>query len=145
MTRINVAIPPKNLTDQHLLAEHREIKRLCAMHYTFKDFNSIPKEFTLGTGHMKFFMDKGLYSFNRYKSLYDECLIRGFQVEDYSKNWKYWWQDFSKYNNYKETERDKKLLVERISERIMQSKQIPRYYGKIISKEDAIKRLTDES
>ena len=28
MTRINSAIPVKCLTDEHLLAEHREIKRL---------------------------------------------------------------------------------------------------------------------
>ena len=29
MTRINANIPVRNLTDQHLLAEHREIKRVC--------------------------------------------------------------------------------------------------------------------
>jgi hypothetical protein len=28
MTRINTGIPPKELTDKHLLAEHREIKRI---------------------------------------------------------------------------------------------------------------------
>ena len=28
MTRINVGIPPTELTDRHLLAEHREIKRI---------------------------------------------------------------------------------------------------------------------
>ena len=28
MTRINVGIPPAELTDKHLLAEHREIKRI---------------------------------------------------------------------------------------------------------------------
>ena len=28
MTRINSGIPVKSLTDEHLLAEHREIKRL---------------------------------------------------------------------------------------------------------------------
>jgi hypothetical protein len=28
MTRINVAIPPAELTMRHLLAEHREIKRI---------------------------------------------------------------------------------------------------------------------
>ena len=28
MTRVNVGIPPVELVDQHLLAEHREIKRI---------------------------------------------------------------------------------------------------------------------
>ena len=28
MTRINAGIPPKKLTNRHLLAEHREIKRI---------------------------------------------------------------------------------------------------------------------
>lgn len=28
MTRINVGIPPRALSDKHLLAEHREIKRI---------------------------------------------------------------------------------------------------------------------
>jgi len=28
MTRINVGIPPAELTNQHLIAEHREIKLL---------------------------------------------------------------------------------------------------------------------
>lgn len=32
MTRINSAINVKNLTDEHLLAEHREIKRLPALY-----------------------------------------------------------------------------------------------------------------
>ena len=28
MTRINCGIPPEELSDKHLLAEHREIKRI---------------------------------------------------------------------------------------------------------------------
>ena len=139
MTRINVAIPPKNLTDQHLLAEHREIKRLCAMYVKFTDFDKIRLTFCLGTGHMSFFMNKGQYTYHRYIQLHDECLMRGFKVENYGYNWDVY--KHAHYNNYVPSDVDKHLIVERITERIMQSKQIPRYYGKIISKEDALNLL----
>ena len=59
MTRINIGIPPANLTRQHLIAEHREIKRISNQiskgRFNLKDQ---PKDFTLGTGHVKFFYDK---------------------------------------------------------------------------------------
>lgn len=143
MTRINVGIPPRKLTDQHLLAEHREIKRLCAMFAKFTDFGSIPFNFSLGTGHMKFFMNKGAYTFNRYLNLKFECYKRNFNVEDYSGNWSSW-MDTDKFNDYNETDADRKLLIDRITERITNSNQQPRYYGKIISKEQAIKLLTND-
>lgn len=143
MTRINVGIPPKKLTDQHLLAEHREIKRLCAMFDKFTDFNSIPSIFTLGTGHMKFFMDKGLYTYNRYLDLRLECTVRHFNVENYATNWLKW-QQSNKFNDYIETSVACKLITGRISERILNSNQQPRYYGKYISKEEAIKLLTND-
>ena len=62
MTRINSAIDPKNLTDQHLIAELRELPRIfTAVNKRIeqgKYFNDIPKEFALGSGHVKFFYDK---------------------------------------------------------------------------------------
>ena len=67
MTRINTAISVKSLTDEHLLAEHREIKRLANTKIT--NLNDIPSEFCLGKGHVKFFMNKFKYTFNRYKQL----------------------------------------------------------------------------
>ena len=58
MTRINSAIPVKCLTDEMLLAEHKEIKRLPsvlskAIHCN--SINKIPNKFCLGNGHVKFF------------------------------------------------------------------------------------------
>lgn len=47
MTRINVAIPAKELTTRHLIAEHREIKRIPNMVSSGKaKIIDIPKEFT---------------------------------------------------------------------------------------------------
>ena len=46
MTRINVGIPPEELTDKHLLAEHREIKRIpnCIAKGKY-NMDGIPKRF----------------------------------------------------------------------------------------------------
>jgi deoxyribonuclease (pyrimidine dimer) len=142
MTRINAGIPPKVLTDQHLLAEHREIKRLPAVFAKNLTPMGIPKQFTLGTGHVKFFLDKGKYTFRRYKLLYAECIKRGFEITDYSQNWDIY-KHHPKYNkDYKETAEAIELLIERISTRLSASKQKPRFYKKEIKLADAIKHLS---
>ena len=48
MTRINVGMMPCELTRQHLIAEHREIKRIpnCIKKGRYK-LNGIPDTFTL--------------------------------------------------------------------------------------------------
>ena len=141
MTRINAGIPPKVLTDQHLLAEHREIKRLPAVFAKNPNPIGIPKLFTLGTGHVKFFLDKGKYTLKRYQLIYAECIKRGFEITDYSANWEVYKQH-PKYNkDYKETAEAIELLIARISERLTGSKQKPRYYKKEISVIDATTSL----
>ena len=56
MTRINV-IDTSLLTDQHLRAELREITRIpnTIVSGKAKLDGNYPKEYTLGTGHVKFF------------------------------------------------------------------------------------------
>ena len=66
MTRINI-INVSELTDQHLIAEYREITMVpAALNRTINsrnglDVNNIPKEFTLNKGHVTFFYDNGKY------------------------------------------------------------------------------------
>ena len=145
MTRINSAIPVKNLTDEHLLAEHREIKRLpyCLIEAIKSgSINHIPEKFTLGKGHVLFFLDKLYFCFDRYMDLYYECLARGFKVRCYFDNWLS--DDNHEYflGKYTPTEEEHKLLIERISDRIMNSrKKVWHYYGKAISKEEAVELL----
>ena len=140
MTRINIGVPVRNLTDQHLLAEHCEIKRICAVYSKFitktGKSNKIPTEFTLGTGHVLFFIDKGLYTYNRYKQIYDECLYRGFEVEYYGDNWQVY--NSVHFKDYIPTIEDTRKIVERISERIMQSRQEPRYFSEYVEKTLAV-------
>ena len=91
MTRINSAIPVKCLTDEHLLAEHREIKRLpyCLKKAIISgSINKITAKFTLGKCHVLFFLDKMSFVLGRYSEIYYELIHRGFDVQDYSDNWK---------------------------------------------------------
>jgi len=140
MTRINSAIPVKALTDEHLLAEHREIKRICAQFKSGilegKKSVRIPERFTLGTGHVTFFLDKGLFTFNRYRAIYTECKDRGFQVEDYSANWDIYKEAPAYYLDYQCTKEEYLLLKERILERIGSSpKATFHYYSLSVNKE----------
>ena len=58
MTRINI-IPPAELCDQHLLAEHRELTRIPNLVAKGKfSLEGQPSDYKLGTGHVKFFFDK---------------------------------------------------------------------------------------
>lgn len=146
MTRINSAIPVKNLTDEHLLAEHREIKRLpCCLGKSIKSgsIRKIPSKFTLGNGHVLYFLDKQEFLYNRYLEIHNELIKRGFIIQNYSDNWnhlkhsKYWF-------NHGCDEHEKHLLVERISTRINESKKkCFHYYKSKISKEKAIELLKE--
>lgn len=82
MTRINI-IPPAELCDQHLLAEHRELTRIPNLVVKGKfSLEGQPSDYKLGTGHVKFFFDKMQFLFERYNSLHEECLARGFNVKN---------------------------------------------------------------
>ena len=142
MTRINSAIKVRLLTDEHLLAEHREIKRLPSVYKkrleSGKGFNDISKEFTLGTGHVLFFANKGAFTLNRYINIRDECIRRGFDVEDYRNNW----MIYGVFNHYEPTEDEYNLLIDRICDRLLNTKKdYWHYYGKRISKNDAIELI----
>lgn len=142
MTRINSAIPVKFLTDEHLLSEHREIKRLPRVLFNHRDkVIHIPQKFCLGKGHVLFFMNKFLFTYNRYKLIHKECLNRGFDVKDYSGNWQLIPPQYCL--PYITTEEEEKLLIDRISDRIINSsKQYFHYYKNRISKKTALLLLT---
>lgn len=81
ITRINV-VSVEELCDKHLLAEHREIVRVPNTINSGKAIldSNYPKEYTLGTGHVKFFYARLKWLHSRYMELYNECLYRGFNV-----------------------------------------------------------------
>lgn len=143
MTRINANLPPKNLTDEHLISEHRELKRVCdfyAKRLKKNKFDDIPKNFTLNAGHVTFFLDKGKFTFFRYLSLYFACHGRKIDVQDYSNNWSVYQDEH--FNNWYATDKDNQIIIDRITERIKQSpKKHFHYHKQKISKEEAIELL----
>lgn len=117
MTRINCGIPPLELTGPHLIAEHREIKRIPnAIKKGKYNMNGIPETFRLGTGHVKFFYNKLLYLKNRYIEIYNECLNRGYNVTNYLDAWDDLPEDLM--NDYTPTDYDRKIIRARIKERL---------------------------
>lgn len=121
MTRINVGIAPQELNTRHLIAEHREIKRVPNL-VTRGRFNmkSTPLGFTLGKGHVAFFYDKLKYLKERYEALYKECISRGFNVSYYGNAW----DDVPKqyYNDYIPEEKDGQIIRQRIKEKLENKK-----------------------
>ncbi len=147
MTRINSNLNPKVLNDEMLLAEHREIKRLPSeflkrISKPNCNFKDIPTKFTLGTGHVKFFLNKPEFTLSRYKAIHEECLRRGFDVTDFSDNWKVY-DNFWHINvKYVASESDIDLIRNRIKDNILKSsKQYFRYNRVKITKDEAIQQI----
>ena len=121
MTRINVGIPPAELVNKHLLAEHREIKRIpnCVAKGKY-NMDGIPERFKLGKGHVKFFYNKLLYLKNRYIKLYVECVKRGFNVQYYIGAWNNIPKELM--NDYKVKANDIRIIRERINHKLNTNK-----------------------
>jgi len=138
MTRINSGIRPIQLIDAHLFAEYRELKRIPN---TIKSgraiIKDIPKQFTLGTGHVKWFYPRLKYLHQRSDELYVELIRRGYNIEDYSSCFENLPSHL--YNDWDDSV-GKNILVERITERLYGMKDI-KYNHIPISVEEAIIKL----
>ena len=130
MTRINV-VPVGELCDQHLLAEFRELTRIPNGLLSGKlepHYPDAPKEYTLGKGHVKFFVNKLSWLSERYSALFDECWNRGFKV-------KYIWPVYEKallipdkcWNDYTPTHEALALNRARILERMPAKPRFTKY------------------
>lgn len=117
MTRINL-VDPSELCDQHLLAEHRELTRIPnAVARGRFSLVGQPADYKLGEGHVRFFFDKLAFLQRRYVALHEECLARGFRVQNI------WPQDLpedpSLWRDYQPTEQALALNRERITARML--------------------------
>ncbi|BBC78184.1 endonuclease V N-glycosylase UV repair enzyme [Escherichia phage EcS1] len=137
MTRINLT-PVSELTDQHLMAEYRELPRVfgavrkhIAAGKKVSDFK-ISDTFLLGTGHVTFFYNKLKFLHNRQFKLINECLKRGFKITDTTVKpitdipveW---------CNDYIPNQRALRLSQERLDEKITQKPLWYKHYGKAIN------------
>jgi deoxyribonuclease (pyrimidine dimer) len=138
MTRVNL-VPPKELMDQHLLAEWRELKMVPAsLRRSLRTksieniLRGIPETFTLGRGHVLFFYNKLPYLRIRYRYLVSELLKRGFVLE-YSGGFSKFVDDlpdeFFEYT-WIPTPEDVAISRARIADRIAMKPTWYRYYGK---------------
>ena len=132
MTRINI-IPVKELFDQHLIAEYREITMVpAALKRTINSksglkLSKINNTFTLNKGHVYFFYNKGKYLHKRYKEIVKEMRARGFQPNPNRKFPKNIFIENNLYNDWQPSVEDYKIIRERIKSKI---KARPLWYKK---------------
>ena len=130
MTRINL-INPSKLSDQHLIAEYREIFMVgSALQRSIKSSSwektkrELPNKFTLNKGHVKFFYNKGEYLNKRYLKIIAEMRNRGMNPDPKRKFKRHQWPN-EFYNDWEPNEKDIKIINERIREKLSQK---PNWY-----------------
>ena len=132
MTRINI-VPPSELTDQHLIAEYREITMVpAALKRTLGSKsglrkNKISTHYTLNAGHVYFFYNKGKYLHKRYSQLIEEMHRRGFNPDPNRTFPVEIFKDNGLYEDWIPTIEDYKIIRERIRQKIAMK---PEWYRK---------------
>ena len=126
MVRINI-IPPKYLTDQHLIAEYNEI--LMLLGYVKKNpyikIENLPKEYRLGEGHILFFKNKLKYLEKRFTKIKKEMGRRKFNptkevnLSCFDKNLR---------KNWKPCKKDKEIIKKRLNQKIDLKPEFYTYY-----------------
>ncbi len=128
--RVNI-VPVIELTDQHLRAEYLEIQLLCdslrrtlASRYGFVA-SKVPSRFTLNTGHVYFFFNKGKYLNKRYNQLVREATRRRYTlVIPFPRG--LWPPEL--FNNWEPEDGDFNIIRQRIADRVMRKPHWYRYY-----------------
>ena len=123
MTRINLVLPSE-LSDQHLVAEYREIFMVgSSLQRSLKSKNwektlaNIPKKYTLNKGHVTFFYNKGKYLYKQYELLIEEMKNRGMNPDSERKFKTEQWPD-ELFNDWEPEPDDYKVIRARIKEKI---------------------------
>ena len=137
MTRINL-VPPEELSDQHLVAEYREIFMVgSSLQRSLQSPNwentkkSIPEKFTLNKGHVKFFYNKGKYLYERYDELINEMKKRDMNPDPSRVFKKEQWPD-ELYKDWKPDDIDLEVVRKRIEAKINLKPNWYRWNGKKI-------------
>lgn len=134
MTRINL-VDPSILTDQHLLAEYRELPRV--FRQAISAYNSgrklsIPLKYVLGPGHVKFFYDKLKFLKLRQEQIIKECKSRGFKIIFNTVDFDI---PIALYNDYIPTKEAVDLSKSRLAEKILEKPMFYKFYGKHLCQE----------
>jgi deoxyribonuclease (pyrimidine dimer) len=129
MTRINV-IPVEELTDQHLMAEYRELPMVMSSARRSSVTGYKPTSvYTLNKGHVKFFYNKKQYLLERWMELIVELNDRGFKIDPASRVCK--WAELDKFPQmlWIPDQHAMDINRERIQERINAKRSWYRYRG----------------
>ena len=153
------------MIDEHLRAARKEYPRIPNKvlelweRDAFHRLKKAPKAYTVqtkhnpngGKGHMMFFCDKLTYVYDQYQAIRAECAKRGFTGGQF-KNADHWpggipevvetdsGDTFKPWNDYTPPSEAIDLCKTRMIERIPEK---PHYYGKLITKAQAIQLITD--
>jgi deoxyribonuclease (pyrimidine dimer) len=138
MTRINSNVDPKQLMDQHLMAEYRELPMvLASLRRSLKTqserevLKKIPPKFTLNKGHVLFFYNKITFLRNRYDRLVSELHNRGYNL-DQGRVLDLNGIPSTFFNDWSATPADDAVLEQRIKEKIAMKPSWYKYYGKSV-------------
>lgn len=135
--RCNI-IAPKDLTDQHLIAERRELRIIPPLLDKRAKTRSpvtgdIPERYCLGAGHQKFWLDKFMYLEKRYASLTEEMINRGFKPNlDLFIDVKLA-KHYGLYNDWIPEQEDYSIIKARLVDKIEQKFSWYKYYSKPIT------------
>lgn len=130
MTRINV-VPVTELTDQHLMAEYRELPMVPAAARRSNPANHKPTNvYTLNKGHVMFFYNKKKYLLNRWLDLIAELYDRGFNIDPAART--VHWPALDKFPqvDWQPDAHAVSVNKQRLEERIGQKPHWYRYRGK---------------
>lgn len=126
MTRVNL-LPPEELHRLHLQGEYKEITRIFGLarksQFAYlRGKYPVPSEYTLGTGHMKFFVPRLKYITDRYFALANELVRRGYKPNVIPQEELMQGIDSRLYQDYTPTEAAILINKQRIIERMPKGK-----------------------
>jgi deoxyribonuclease (pyrimidine dimer) len=154
MTRINL-VRVEDLADQHLFAEWREIKmipvKVRKIHNTktlgeiIGIFENLPEEYTMSTGHVKFFYDKMFFLHRRYLDLTKELHKREFKIS-HTNAFEIFLSNMPELarGHYSPSKQEILINIGRISERLHKRPNWYRYYGDVHSPDFFIDRYNQQ-
>ena len=136
MTRVNL-IPVEDLTDQHLMAEYRELKMVpAALRRSLRTkpleavLGSVPERYTLNKGHVRFFYNKMFFLIKRYDLIVEELLVRQYKIQHTDS-----FQDFTEglpiifFEHWHPDPDEVAISQERINQKIQMKPNWYRHYG----------------
>lgn len=146
MTRINT-IKVKDLLDQHLMAEYREMPMVAgSLNRSLSSKRGvvgIPTNYTLNAGHVKFFYNKKQFLYTRYHELIKELQLRGYSL-DPNRESNFHVFDGLEQVSWNPTSLDHLINIERICTRVLEKPNFYRMKGSVIDAYSYVSKLKEK-